>query len=216
MSWSPSVVVDEIYIDRFAFAEAEYDAPVAADAHAPASLSHALERVQAVAWDIEIAGCDRSVEVGQDPADSRQEILWQSARPVGLVERTQRLVREPHVPIVTCSGTVYERRRDSGRLGYLGGAGVALVKRVQELHALLSQRRGVEHRTRLVLAQFQPRSDVARVVGPRRGRDAEIRAQERAGEFRDEFLARKLGCAGRTEVAMQTVLVAAGVNGLVR
>ena len=69
------VVINEIDIDRLAIAEPENDAQVAADAYAPVVGKGALKRVHAVARNVEIARAYRGVEVGQDAADPRDEML---------------------------------------------------------------------------------------------------------------------------------------------
>ena len=60
------VVVNDIDIDRLAIAEPEDEAQFVADADAPAVGKSALERVQAIA---------RNVEIGQDAVDPRDEML---------------------------------------------------------------------------------------------------------------------------------------------
>jgi hypothetical protein len=49
-----SVVIDQIHVECLAVLESEHDTPIAGDRHAPVALQLPLERMQAIAGQIEI------------------------------------------------------------------------------------------------------------------------------------------------------------------
>jgi len=76
--------------------EPEHDAPVGAHTDAPLVCAVAAQRVQPIPRQIEIAGPLGDLEIGQDTADTRQEVRRQTLRAVPLEECPQALARESH------------------------------------------------------------------------------------------------------------------------
>ena len=90
------MVIDQIYVHRLTLDEAEDNAPVARNAHAPLLTSSAFQPMQPVTGQTHVVGRLRGCQFRQDATDTAREGLGQQSSIVSCNQSLQSFVRAPN------------------------------------------------------------------------------------------------------------------------